>query len=64
VAAQLGSQKVDATRFTLMAYGETQPVMSNDTPDGRQSNRRVELAIMANDKLKKAAKEESKKNPG
>ena len=55
VAAQLGANKVDPTRLTLMGYGESQPVMTNDTPEGRQANRRVDLAIMANDKLKKAA---------
>jgi outer membrane protein OmpA-like peptidoglycan-associated protein len=60
VAAYIGTQKVDATRFTLMGYGETQPVLSNDTAEGRQANRRVELAIMANDKLKKVAKKEAK----
>ena len=59
VAAQLAAQGVDATRFTLMGYGESQPVMDNGTPEGRQANRRVELAIMANDKLKKAAKDQA-----
>jgi outer membrane protein OmpA-like peptidoglycan-associated protein len=54
--AQLG---VDPTRFTAMGYGESQPVASNDTVDGRQQNRRVELAVMANDKLKKAAEQKT-----
>lgn len=56
VANQLASLQVNATRFTIMGYGESQPVASNDDAAGRQMNRRVDLAIMANDKLKKAAK--------
>jgi outer membrane protein OmpA-like peptidoglycan-associated protein len=38
-----------------MGYGEMQPVATNETVGGRQENRRVEVAIYANDKLKKAA---------
>ncbi len=60
VAAQLGANQVDATRLTLMGYGEAQPVVANDSPEGRQANRRVEIAIMANDKLKKAAESQAK----
>ena len=59
VAAQLSANQVDPTRCTLMGYGEAQPVMGNDSPEGRQANRRVELAIFANDKLKKAAESQS-----
>ncbi len=33
-----------------------QPVEDNNTVNGREQNRRVEVAIFANDKLKKAAK--------
>jgi outer membrane protein OmpA-like peptidoglycan-associated protein len=49
--------QVDPTRFTIMGYGESQPIADNSTVEGRQANRRVEIAIMANDKLKKVAKE-------
>jgi len=38
-----------------MGYGPDQPVSSNETTSGRQENRRVDIAIFANDKLKDAA---------
>jgi outer membrane protein OmpA-like peptidoglycan-associated protein len=59
VANHLAGIGVDATRFTIMGYGEGQPVASNESMEGRQANRRVDLAIMANDKLKKVAKEKA-----
>jgi outer membrane protein OmpA-like peptidoglycan-associated protein len=40
----------------MMGYGEGQPVASNATTDGKALNRRVEIAVYANDKLKAAAK--------
>ncbi|MGE5350785.1 MAG: OmpA family protein [Acidobacteriota bacterium] len=51
-AEQLG---VASSRITTKGYGESQPVASNATPEGKQANRRVEIAVFANDKLKKAA---------
>ena len=59
VANYLGSLDVSATRFTTMGYVETQPVADNESDSGRQANRRVELAIMANDKLKKVAEQKA-----
>ena len=58
VAVVLAGQSVDSTRFTVLGYGEGQPVYDNATDAGRQGNRRVDLAIMANDKLKKVAKDQ------
>lgn len=55
----LASLNVDPTRFTIMGYGESQPVATNDTAEGRQQNRRGDLAIMANDKLKKQAEKQA-----
>ncbi len=44
-------------RITQSGMGEKNPVADNGTAAGRQANRRVEIAIWANDKLKKAAKD-------
>jgi outer membrane protein OmpA-like peptidoglycan-associated protein len=60
VSHHLASQSVTSSRFSLMGYGETQPVASNDSAEGRRLNRRVELAIMANDKLKAAAEKQAR----
>ena len=59
VSNYLAGLAVDPSRFTTMGYGESQPIATNDTDEGRQQNRRVEIAIMANDKLKKAAEEKT-----
>lgn len=55
----LAEQNVRATRFTNMGYGEAQPIADNASSSGRQANRRVEVAIFANDKLKKTATEQA-----
>jgi outer membrane protein OmpA-like peptidoglycan-associated protein len=54
----LTAQEVMPTRITVQGYGEEQPVADNQTADGRQQNRRVEIAIFANDKLKAEAKKQ------
>ena len=59
VANFVSTNQVDPTRFTIMGYGESQPVAENTTPDGKQANRRVEIAIFANDKLKGVAKQQA-----
>ena len=61
VANQLTGEQVMATRLTMMGYGPDQPVATNTTAEGRQMNRRVDLAIFANDKLKKVAEQEAAK---
>lgn len=47
---------VTSERLVPMGMGEGYPVADNETNAGRQANRRVEVAIFANNKLKKAAK--------
>ena len=46
VAKYLISQKVLATRIETFGMGETRPIASNATAEGRQLNRRVELTLI------------------
>jgi outer membrane protein OmpA-like peptidoglycan-associated protein len=59
VANQLAMDSVNPSRFTIMGYGESQPIADNATQEGRALNRRVEVAIYANDELKKIAREKA-----
>jgi len=43
VEAYIESHGIDRTRFSVKGYGETKPIAPNNTPAGRQENRRVEL---------------------
>jgi outer membrane protein OmpA-like peptidoglycan-associated protein len=56
VSNYLKIQNVLGARISTVGYGESQPVADNTTASGRQENRRVEVAIYANSKLKRAAK--------
>jgi outer membrane protein OmpA-like peptidoglycan-associated protein len=46
VADYLSSRGVQRARLGVLGYGETQPIASNETEDGRAANRRVELKIV------------------
>lgn len=56
VSDYLTTLGVDNSRVTTTGYGEQQPIADNTTAQGREQNRRVEIAIFANKKLQKAAK--------
>lgn len=45
VLAFLTSQGLDPASLISQGYGETDPVASNDTSQGRQANRRVEIVV-------------------
>ncbi|MFT3741500.1 MAG: OmpA family protein [Gammaproteobacteria bacterium] len=45
VAGYLSSQGVAGNRFAVVGYGESNPVASNDTAQGRAQNRRVEIIL-------------------
>jgi len=55
VANETIAKGVAASRVTTQGYGSTQPIADNSTAEGKQANRRVEVAIYANEKMKKAA---------
>jgi len=39
------SQGIPAANISAKGFGDTQPVASNDTPEGRAKNRRIEITI-------------------
>lgn len=45
VADYLSRNGIDATRLEVIGRGESEPVASNDTADGRAQNRRVDLNV-------------------
>ena len=55
----LASQGVTRTRLKATGRGEAEPVASNDAEADRQKNRRVEVAIVANESLREQAKKQS-----
>ncbi len=55
-ADYLIGQGVSASRLRTVGMGEREPVVSNDTDAGRAANRRVEIAIFADDAMKAKAR--------
>lgn len=55
VVRYLLAKGIADNRLEEKGYGESQPLAENTTDAGRQKNRRVEVAIFANEKMKKAA---------
>jgi len=45
VATFLISQGIPAASVSAKGFGDTRPVASNDTPEGRAKNRRIEITI-------------------
>lgn len=61
VKAYLAGKGLSASRFVTTGLGIADPIATNDTPEGRSQNRRVEFAITANEKMIEDAKKEAGK---
>jgi outer membrane protein OmpA-like peptidoglycan-associated protein len=46
VAKYLQGKGIDPKRFVVEWFGETRPIADNNTPEGRQKNRRVEMEVI------------------
>jgi peptidoglycan-associated lipoprotein len=46
VRRSLSRQGIALNRMATISYGETAPVASNDTPEGRSQNRRVSIIVL------------------
>ena len=55
----LASNGLISSRFKITGLGIADPIATNSTANGRTQNRRVEFAILANDKMVQDAKKEA-----
>jgi outer membrane protein OmpA-like peptidoglycan-associated protein len=60
VRSYLTEKGIKGDRFTAQGMGIADPIATNDTPEGRSKNRRVEFAITANEKMIQDAEKEAK----
>lgn len=56
VKSSITANGVSGSRLTTQGKGEADPIADNTTEAGRAQNRRVEIVIVANDKMKAEAK--------
>ena len=61
VKSYLAAKGLVTGRFTVEGLGEAEPIATNDTDAGRALNRRVEFAIVANQKMIQEAEKEAGK---
>lgn len=56
-AEHLISAGIDASRIVTRRLGEAKPVATDETEAGRQENRRVEVAIYADEEMRRRARQ-------
>jgi outer membrane protein OmpA-like peptidoglycan-associated protein len=61
VEKYLESKGLNMSRFKMVGMGIADPIATNETPEGRSQNRRVEFAITANEKMVQDAQKQSGK---
>jgi outer membrane protein OmpA-like peptidoglycan-associated protein len=61
VRSYLNGKGISNSRFTTSGLGIADPIATNDTPEGRSQNRRVEFAITANEKMVEDAQKQAGK---
>ena len=59
VTSYLISDGIASSRFETLWYGETQPKYDNTTAEGRAKNRRVNVAIVPNEEMKREAQKQA-----
>ena len=59
VLRYLQNRNINTSRLKARGMGQTDPITSNSTEEGRAQNRRVEFVITANEKMKAEAKQEA-----
>jgi len=42
----INNYQISADRISAKGYGQTNPIASNDTDEGKKQNRRIEAAII------------------
>lgn len=57
VKSYITANGVDASRLSTQGKGESEPIADNATDAGRAQNRRVEIAIVANEQMKAQARQ-------
>ncbi len=57
VKSYAAAQGIASSRLTTVGKGESEPIADNSTDTGKSQNRRVEIVIVANEKLKAEARQ-------